>query len=109
MTLITTAPTGPPLNVTVSPLNSREMRFTWLPPAPIMRNGFIANYTLICSIRGTGMDQISRNFLPQESYILLGFRPGTQYTCQVVVMNSAGSGPPAQTIATSPEASKLNS
>ena len=109
MTLITTAPTGPPLNVTASPLNSREMRFAWLPPVATMRNGYITNYTLNCSITATGMGQINETFSPQASYVLSEFRPGTQYTCQVVAINSAGSGPPAQTMATSPEDCKLNS
>ena len=109
MSLIITAPTGPPLSVTASPLNSREIRFTWLPPAPIMRNGLITNYTLNCSITATGIGQINRTFLAQDSYILSGFRPGTQYTCQLVATNSAGIGPPAEAMATLPEDSKLNS
>ena len=109
MTLISAAPTGPPLNMTASPVNSREMRFTWLPPAPTMRNGLIIKYTLNCSITATEMNQTNRTFMPQDSYILSGFRPGTQYTCQVVAINSAGSGPPAETMATSPEDCKLNS
>ena len=49
------------------------------------------------------MGQISSIYPPQESYRLSGFRPTTDYTCRVVAMNSAGSGPPAEITLTSPE------
>ena len=53
------------------------------------------------------MGQISSVYPPQESYRLSRFRPGTQYTCQVVAMNSAGSGPNAEITLISPEDGRL--
>ena len=83
--------------------DSRDMLFTWLPPNSTLRNGVITGYNLTCSIQGTGTGQISSVYPPQETYRLSGFRPGTQYTCRVVAMNSAGSGPPAEVTLVSPE------
>ena len=102
-----TVPTGPPLNVTVPAVTSRVMEFTWLPPAPTMRNGRITGYNLTCFITGTGgMGRIGGIYPPQERYILSGFRPARRYTCRVVAMNNVGSGPPAETTAQAPEDGK---
>ena len=87
--------------------DSRDILFTWQPPAPTMRNGLITNYTLNCSIMGTGMGQISRVYPSQENYRLGKFKPATEYTCQVVAINSAGSGPILEVMLTSPEDGKL--
>ena len=109
MIKINAAPTGMPLELMISAINSRTMQFTWTLPEPTMRNGIITGYSLTCSITATGAGQISDSYSPRENntYRLLGFRPGTQYTCQVVAMNSAGSGPSAETRPTSPEDGKL--
>ena len=88
-------------------VTSRVMEFTWLPPAPTVRNGRITSYNLTCFITGTGgMGRIGDIYMPQESYRLSGFRPARSYTCQVVAMNGAGSGPPAETTAHAPEDGK---
>ena len=88
-------------------VTSRVMEFTWLPPAPTMRNGQITSYNLTCFIIETGdMGRIGGIYMPQESYILSGFRPARRYTCRVVAMNIAGSGPPAETTAQAPEDGK---
>ena len=88
-------------------VTSRVMEFTWLPPAPTMRNGQITSYNLTCFIIETGdMGRIGGIYPPQERYILSGFRPAKGYTCQVVAMNSVGSGPPAETTAQAPEDGK---
>jgi hypothetical protein len=71
-----------------------------------MRNGHITGYNLTCFITATGMGQIGDVYPPQERYRLLGFRPGTGYTCQVVAMTSAGSGPPAEITALASEDGK---
>ena len=101
-----TAPGGMPQNFVSSPINSREMRFTWSPPEPTLRNGIITGYNLTCFITATGMGQIGNRFPPQENYRLSGFRPATGYTCRVVAINSAGRGPPAERMDTSPEDGK---
>jgi hypothetical protein len=71
-----------------------------------MRNGRITGYNLTCFITATGMGRIGDVYPPQERYRLEGFRPGADYTCRVMAMNSAGSGPPAETIAQAPEDGK---
>ena len=101
-----TVPSGPPLDVTVPGVNSREMEFAWLPPEPTRRNGRITGYNLTCFITETGMGRISDIFEPRERYRLSGFRPARNYTCLVVAMNSAGSGPPANTTTKASEDSK---
>ena len=74
-----------------------------------MRNGRITSYSLTCFITETGMGRISDVFTPLEPpqrYRLEGFRPATEYTCRVVAMNSASSGPPAEEAVITPEAGK---
>ena len=88
-------------------VTSRVMEFTWLPPTPTMRNGRITGYNLTCFITGTGgMGRIGGIYTPSERYVLSGFRPARNYTCQVVAMNSVGSGPPAEATAQAPEDGK---
>ena len=100
------APTGAPLNVMLSTMTSRVMEFTWLPPEPTMRNGRITGYNLTCFITDSVMEQIGDVYPPQENYILPDFRPGKEYTCQVVAVNGAGSGPSAVVTVQAPEDSK---
>ena len=74
-----------------------------------MRNGRITDYSLTCFINATGMGRISDVFeaqQPGERYKLSGFRPGTKYTCLVVAINSAGSGPSNNYTVTTPEDGK---
>ena len=96
------------MNASVPVIAARVMEFTWQPPAPTMRNGRITGYNLTCFITDTSRTgQISAIYPPQESYTLSGFRPGRQYICQTVAMNSAGNGPPGQITTTSSEDGKL--
>ena len=91
----------------VSVVTPRVMEFTWLPPAPTMRNGHITGYNLTCFITAAGgMGRIGDIYMPQERYRLSGFRPARRYTCRVVAMNNVGSGPPAETTAQVPEDGK---
>ena len=105
-----TAPSGPPLEVMVFPINkTRAIEFTWLPPAPTRRNGLITGYSLTCFITETGMGQVSDIYTPLEPpqrYRLEEFKPATEYTCRVVAMNSVSSGPPAEETFMTPEAGK---
>ena len=74
-----------------------------------MRNGRITSYSLTCFITVTGMGQISDVFeaqQPEERYKLSEFRPGTEYTCLVVAINSAGSGPSNNYTVKTPEDGK---
>ena len=103
---MSTAPTGPPVGIQFTSRTSRVIEFTWSPPEPTRRNGRITSYFLTCSVSLNGDGRISGSYPPQESYTLSGFRPGTQYTCRVIAMNAAGSGPPALTMPTSADDGK---
>ena len=47
------APSGPPLNVTISTVNSTTVQVTWAPPAPENQNGIITLYNINVTVSET--------------------------------------------------------
>ena len=87
------APTGPPLNFTVTP-EARNMTFAWAPPNAAQRNGVITGYSLSCAPQ-TGMGSITMQYTQAGTSTLEGFTPATVYSCSIFASNRQGDGPVA--------------
>ena len=90
------APTGPPLNFTVTP-GARSMTFSWAPPNATQRNGMITGYSLSCTPQTAGGD-ITMQYTQDGTFPLEGFTPATMYSCSIFASNSQGNGPVASMI-----------
>lgn len=71
-----------------------DVTFTWTLPEVTHRNGQITGFTLSCYF-DSGSLAIQRTFVVPGTYSVLGFNPGTSYTCSLVAFNSKGDSPPA--------------
>ena len=88
--------TGPPLGFTVTQQRSRNMTFSWSPPAPTGRNGVITGYSLSCIPEaGGGGSSISMQYTAASTFTLGGFIPATSYNCSISARNIWGNGPAA--------------
>ncbi|XP_061691899.1 cell adhesion molecule DSCAML1-like isoform X2 [Syngnathoides biaculeatus] len=94
------APEGPPLDVRLQATSSTSIRVSWKPPRADLRNGILRSY----SIRYREYDPAGGHVTqwyhqsvtaaqPQESRILSGLRPSTQYGVLVQAKTNAGVGP----------------
>ncbi|XP_061541881.1 cell adhesion molecule DSCAML1-like [Phycodurus eques] len=94
------APEGPPLDMRLQATSSTSIRVSWKPPRADLRNGILRSY----SIRYIEYDPVGRHFKQwhhqsvtatqsQESLILSGLRPSTQYSVLVQAKTNAGIGP----------------
>ena len=86
---MTTAPSGPPQNFTLSVENT-TLIFSWQPPAPENRNGAIISYTLSCTSDGESSITL---MLIAILEISLYASPDTTFTCQIAASTSVGIGP----------------
>ncbi|XP_057706585.1 protein sidekick-1-like [Corythoichthys intestinalis] len=94
------APQGPPLDMRLQAFSSTSIRVSWKPPRMDLRNGVLQSYTV--SYReydpaGRHFKQWQRHIVtasgPQESLILTGLKPSTQYGVIVQAKNNEGIGP----------------
>ncbi|XP_051936674.1 cell adhesion molecule DSCAML1-like [Hippocampus zosterae] len=94
------APDGPPLDMHLQAFSSTSIRVSWKPPRSDLRNGVIQSY----SVSYREYDPVGRHFKwwqrqsvtatkPQESLILSGLRPSTQYSVLIKAQTNAGLGP----------------
>ena len=99
---ISTAPTGPPTDLTTRVLSANIISVTWDPPVPIDRNGIISHYTL--SYRGIERDTTSREVTLYSNdpfftnYILTELDEHTNYNISVSASTAIGSGPVATVV-----------
>lgn len=92
---MTTAPSGPPQNFTLSVENT-TLILSWQPPAPEDRNGVIISYTLSCtSDEGSSITLTLTAILGISLYEL---SPDTTFTCQIAASTSVGIGPYSETL-----------
>ena len=87
------APSGPPLNITASSINSTSATITWSSPDTIYRGGLITGY--IVEVR-PGLNHIlfsSFTVTNCSHFVLSALQPLTNYTIQISAVNSVGSGP----------------
>ena len=87
--ILSTVPSGPPLNLTIS-VTPRTMLLFWSPPHAADRNGIITNYTVTCSLVN---DIIQRTTTRETRLTVTGLEPFTNYTCSVSAATVVGSGP----------------
>lgn len=92
-------PSGPPLSVSVEPLDAQQLLVTWRPPERDLWNGELLGYTIGYHKFG-GSDQ-SYNYtkvgIPGgegvSDFRLIGLEKYTQYSVTVQAFNSKGDGP----------------
>ncbi|XP_077434250.1 uncharacterized protein LOC144059189 [Vanacampus margaritifer] len=93
-------PDGPPVDMRLQAFSTTSIRVSWKLPRTDLRNGVIRSYT----VRYREYDPVGRHFKwwqrqtvlatgPQESLILSGLRPSTQYGVLIQANNNAGIGP----------------
>ena len=99
------APTGPPLNFTVTP-RARSMTFSWAPPNVTQRNGVITGYSLSCTPL-TAEGDITMQYTQDGTFTLGGFTPFITYNCSIFASNSQGDGPVASMTIPTDEDCKL--
>lgn len=91
------APTGAPLNFTVSVENT-SLSFEWDPPAEDERRGVLVSYTLSCS--GPNDEGFETDLNVIEAVSLDEFLPSTNYSCTIYASTNGGGGPTASVSAT---------
>ena len=88
--MFTTAPSGPPTNVSVDEVHSRSIILSWEHPLEEERNGIISGV----KIQLTESNSTSV-FEAENTTVLIseGIKPFTQYYCKVAAFTMAGVGP----------------
>ena len=91
---LSTAPTSPPLNISVTVQSSRSLYVTWELPSSEDRNGMITRYILnVTSVPDGDTIQLTSN-TTQFTYDSL--QPYTTYTIAIAAETNAGIGPFSQ-------------
>ena len=99
--LIHTAPTGFPLDILTTEVNSTKLGLAWKPPSLEQRNGEIIGYRL--SIRETTSNSNWTSFTTQSTATVIDdLDPHTVYTIVVAASTAVGTGPysPSLTVRT---------
>ena len=89
--LPSSAPTGPPLNVDATPVNSTSVTMSWNPPAAENQNGVITGYVI--NLTTVGSEGISQNSSSSDNITIGSLHPFTTYTFTVAAQTSVGTGP----------------
>ena len=88
--LPSTAPSGPPLNLSFTALNSTSVTLQWSPPAASQQNGIVQHYTLQFSEYEIGdAVQYTTSGL---FYTFHGLHPHYKYSCAIAAV-TVDSGP----------------
>ena len=84
-------PTSPPLNPTVSAVNSTAITFSWEHPPSDKRNGIITGYSLVLTELPTNM---STSYDQNGTWLVIGsLHPFYDYECMIAAKTNVGSGP----------------
>ncbi|XP_037072033.1 LOW QUALITY PROTEIN: roundabout homolog 1-like [Pollicipes pollicipes] len=87
------APSGPPLNLTVRPINATAAAISWLPAAEADRNGITSGYLLHLSQQGgTFRFNVTVNASTTQ-VILKNLTAGAGYLIRTAAVNRKGTGP----------------
>ena len=89
-------PTGPPLNISVIPLNSTSLYVTWKPPQGELQNGIITSYSVQLFEVETSTTQII-NYVTGLSVVVNNLRSNYMYQVQVAAVTT-GLGPYSVTV-----------
>ena len=85
------APTGPPLDVDATPVNSTSVTISWNPPAPENQNGVITGFMI--NLTRIGSEGISRYSSSSDNITVGSLHPFTTYAYTVAAQTSVGTGP----------------
>ncbi|XP_048582741.1 uncharacterized protein LOC5513116 isoform X3 [Nematostella vectensis] len=88
-------PTGFPLNVQGSPMNSTALLVTWQEPPQEDQNGIITGYQVQFHPQGGGSAGMSTMLVPSSPAELVHLQKFTLYDVNVAAVNSKGVGPPS--------------
>ena len=98
---LTSAPTGPPLNLAVHSINSTSLTLSWESPSLTHQNAAPLNYTVTCMPPATsGLSPLVSVFMTAGTHTLNGLTPATLYGCVVLATNLYGNSPPVNISAT---------
>ena len=94
MCLFSTAPTGPPGNVSAEVLSSTEIRVSWEEVAEIDRRGIITEYEVMYEPLMTfGVLTVLSNRTSNQFIVINGLQENTEYNISVRAYTSVGPGP----------------
>ena len=81
-----TAPDGPPINVVVTPVNTRTIKVTWDPPAVENRNGIITRYSV--SYFPVGNSNVTQQLSTEATFLVVtaGITPDMEYNFTVAAI-----------------------
>ena len=85
------APTGPPLDVDATPVNSTSVTIFWNPPAPENQNGVITGYVI--NLKIVGSEEVTQYSSSSENITIGSLHPFTTYSFTVAAQTSVGTGP----------------
>ena len=85
------APTGPPLDVDATPVNSTSVTISWNPPAAENQNGVITGYVI--NLTRVGSDDVSQYSSSSGNITIGSLHPFTTYAYTVAAQTSVGTGP----------------
>ena len=88
-----TAPSAPPTSVSTSDVTSSSITVQWGPVDCIHRNGDITGYSVRYGVQGSGSTQTTSGFGGAATKATItGLNSATNYSIEVAVVNSAGTG-----------------
>jgi len=96
--IIRTAPSGPPLNISALPVNSKSVVVRWDPPNPSLQHGSILGYHVFASLQpSTNQAGTNNSLVVDEKWSqqteLGALKPNSQYRISIRAYNSVGMGP----------------
>ena len=86
---------GAPENFTALPTNSREIQFSWTLQSHFGADSTSMNisYNLTCRPNVFGVTSVVMTYSEAGSHTLGGFRPATEYNCNIFAFSGNRSGP----------------
>ena len=88
------APSGPPLSITVTSSQPNVLTLSWTPPDISLQNGIIISYTYYCTELGNS-NEVGRRTVTSTTANITNtmIKAYTEYICFVSAAISVGSGP----------------
>ena len=88
------APSGPPLSITITSSQPNVFNLSWTPPDMSLQNGIIISYTYYCTELGES-NEVDRGTVTSTTAVITNtmIKAYTDYICFVSATTSAGSGP----------------
>ena len=92
------APSGPPLSITITSSQPNVFNLSWTPPDMSLQNGIIISYTYYCTELGES-NEVDRGTVTSTTAVITNtmIKAYTDYTCFISAATSAGSGPNGNT------------